>query len=484
MVIVTTTLQERCEYFELLPLGEELEVTQPFGEWLLSDHDRSIRIASFTLSELERVIVTASYYGDRDRAIADELMWRIGAHPSVRNRYLRKVGDANYTIHWTSYRRYSAQYRNRTTPTFKVRYDIEPIELRDALFYYFPKEFVGVERGIRSVPRLDSLAIAYWGNLRLLRWYISRNRPIGASFAQNTVNLECLRFASESGAPITRRPIHTSSEECREYLLAAGAVDYPGRCGDIASRFYVPSRPSCFKVAIARGDLDAMKRIWEATIGATASMGAATASSGAATASSSNEQPIYDPIGADHFHLASRSDPEITLALAQWCEREALSNHLYSIVKQAKIEGIKLLIAAGIDKESVVAAATMAGSEALLYLHRLGVSYSNRDLNALLVYCDLLTIKTLTEVGYMWTPFSLIFFAAMGEVEKLKYLLEIVEFPIALLTNIMSTREEGIFKTFHLAGYPAAQRGGLPPRTANICKAVIDYIHKEVDPDY
>lgn len=165
MVVVTAALQKRCEYFELLPLGEDIELDQPFGEWLLSDHDHSgsIRIASFTLSELKKAIVTASYYGDRDRTIADELMWRIGAHRTLVKRYLQKTRDIVHFVYRASHPCYVSSYRYRSTPVFKVRHDMEPIELRDALFYYFPKEFVGLEMGIRSVPKCDSLSIAYWG---------------------------------------------------------------------------------------------------------------------------------------------------------------------------------------------------------------------------------------------------------------------------------------------------------------------------------
>lgn len=273
------------------------------------------------------------------------------------------------------------------------------------------------------------------------------------------MSLKCLRFASESGASIIERPIHTSNEECREYLLAAGAVDYSPILDGVRPRHFRALRPSRFNVAIYRGDLEAMKRIRETT--------------------------AY-PIGDIHFQLASRVDPEICLALAQWCDREVLYTNSYSIVQQTKVDGLKLLVASGIDKEIIANIAPIGGPESLRYLYSLGVSYIGRDLNNVLSSIDLPTMKTLTEIGYMWTPESLKLFAAMEKVEKLKYLLEIVEYPTALFIQDMSVRaaEEWVFKTFHLAGYPAAQRGALPPRTENICKAVIDYIREKIDPDY
>jgi len=438
-ITVTLTHKEKFEYFEYFTVGEEVELPdRPFAKEIA---DESLQIEQLSDKELKDALVTASYFGYKDRSIAEEFIWRIGNRIDTLNRYLETTTPEHYSIlcYWNN----SHTYQTRRTPMFKVRRATKDLEVRDALSYYYPGNINPLKDGIRRVESLDSLSIAYGGCLRLVKWYCSKNRGLGSSFAQNTVSLECLKYAESQGVNITKRHIHTSDPECEEYLKSRGAVHFA------IDRELISRYVNCFTAAVNRNDIENIKRLY-----------------------------TPDIIESSHFSTPN-INKETILFLVENCNLSIVELHTHSIVKDAKVDGIKLLISRGIPYQSLIHTSLVGGSESIRYIHSLGGRWS--DISGMMLYkLSVESVKTLTELGFAWSENDLSKISVYGLVDTLKYLLTVVEYPIDKII-LKSSR---VFSNFHKANHPMIKKGLLPPRTNEINEITVTYIRKNIDPDY
>ena len=270
-VVVTPELIDRIDYFAIFFQPYEIAYVPNFpyiNEVLTLTANKMVEFAS-TLSAdcIKILIVTANYFNhSATPLLIAELMWVLGQSLPLWKTMFQNAGEIPFIIRRMSrekFRGYQChghrfwEYVYRTTSLYEVRPDINNRypALYQALKGRFPKPFAGIAHGLRSGVSIDANKAAYFGNLRLAKWYVEKFKcGLGSCFSQNTSSRACLEYALSIGTDITRYSIHTANESCKEFLKQNGGVDSRKSDSDYGSEV-------SFNAAIIRSDMRALEEI-------------------------------------------------------------------------------------------------------------------------------------------------------------------------------------------------------------------------------
>lgn len=268
-IIVTPELRQRAVYFEYFAVGEKVSVPD---RWYVRDvltltPEELVKFAATEFKTMnffhytQYLITTANYFNHSATSlIVAELVWVLGRSPDLWSKCFKKAGDTSFIIRRLSHKKSRGyqqhghrfwEYNCQTTPIYEVRSDLEGA-LYQALKTCYPMPFVGVAEGLRKGIYVDSNVVAYFGNLRMTKWYNETKGGLGACFSLNTINKQCLEYAVSVSTPITRHSIHNSDVSCKEFLIENGGV-FDRVHSDRAYASDVTFNPS-----IIRADLEAL----------------------------------------------------------------------------------------------------------------------------------------------------------------------------------------------------------------------------------